>query len=531
MTISAGMRLGPYEIIAPIGKGGMGEVYRALDPRLGREVAIKVSAEQFSERFEREARAIAALNHPNICQLYDVGPNYLVMEYVEGAEPRGPMPVEEALRIAKQIADALEAAHEKGIVHRDLKPANIKVKQDGTVKVLDFGLAKVATPSGAATDPSNSPTLTIAATEAGMILGSAGYMSPEQARGKEVDKRADIWAFGVVLYQMLTGERLFEGDTVSDTLAAVLRKEPDFERVPVKVRRLVTRCLEKDPKKRLRDIGDAWQLLEEPSARMEAPRRSKLPWAIAAVLLIALGGLSFVHFREMPPAPMAMRLPIALPGFRSFYSLALSPDGGTLAFNALPAVGLGQIYLRSLDSSDIRPLSGTVGARTPFWSSDGRSLGFFLGGKLKIVSASGGPAQTLCDSGLGSGGTWNRDGVILFANAVSNQIVRVSAAGSTCIPLLKPTNNARYSAPEFLPDGDHFLYVSDGGGEESQAGVYLGSLENPEGRRILADQSSVLYAPPQSPIKSLIFCYFAKVRSSLNRLMREHSSQSGKYFR
>src|ERR1700680_37645 len=256
MPLSPGDKVGPYEILVPIGAGGMGAVYKARDPRLDRIVAIKFSSTQFSERFEREARAIAALNHPNICQIYDVGPNYLVMEFIEGESPKGPLPLEEALRIAAQIRDALEAAHEKGIVHRDLKPANIKIKPDGTVKVLDFGLAKVAPASAGESDAANSPTLTIGATQAGMILGTAGYMSPEQARGKNVDKRADIWAFGVVLYEMLTGQQMFAGEDVGHTLAAVIMKEPDLSAVPPNVRRLLERCLEKDPKKRLRDIGD-----------------------------------------------------------------------------------------------------------------------------------------------------------------------------------------------------------------------------------------------------------------------------------
>jgi serine/threonine protein kinase len=234
----------------------------ALDPRLGRNVAIKVSAERFSERFDREARAVAALNHPNICTLHDIGPDYLVMELVEGEAPQGPLPLEEALRIARQIAAALEEAHEKGITHRDLKPANIKVKGDGTVKVLDFGLAKIDAGS-AVSRSENSPTLSMAATQMGVILGTAGYMSPEQARGKPVDKRADIWAFGVVLYEMLTGERLFQGEDVSHTMAAVIMQEPKLDDVPVQVRKLLRRCLEKDPRRRLRDIGDVWQLLEE----------------------------------------------------------------------------------------------------------------------------------------------------------------------------------------------------------------------------------------------------------------------------
>ena len=258
MELKPGEKLGPYEILYRIGLGGMGEVWRARDPRLNRDVAIKISAHRFTDRFERESRAIAALNHPNVCILHDVGPNYLVMELVEGptlAEriAQGPIPLEEALAIAKQIADALEAAHEKAIVHRDLKPANIKIKPDGAVKVLDFGLAKAGVEADSGP---NSPTMTLG-TQAGAILGTAGYMSPEQARGQSVDKRADIWAFGVVLYEMLSGKRLFDAGTLPDSLAAVLTRDPDLTPTPAKTRLLLARCLEKDPKKRLRDIGDA----------------------------------------------------------------------------------------------------------------------------------------------------------------------------------------------------------------------------------------------------------------------------------
>src|SRR5216117_3802153 len=275
MTLANGARLGPYEIIAPIGAGGMGEVYKARDTRLDRVVAVKICAEQFSERFEREARAVAALNHPNICALHDVGPNYLVMEYIEGPTLAGPMPLTEALPIARQIAEALEAAHEKGIIHRDLKPANIKLTADGKVKVLDFGLAKAFDndPRNPSSDPANSPTLTISATRAGMILGTAGYMSPEQARGVPVDKLADIWAYGVVLYEMLTGREMFSGETVSDALAAVLKTEVDWSALtaetPAPIRRLLRRCLERDRKKRLRDIGDALVEIDEAAAPAE----------------------------------------------------------------------------------------------------------------------------------------------------------------------------------------------------------------------------------------------------------------------
>src|SRR5271170_2756089 len=284
-----GETIGSYRITAKLGAGGMGEVYRAHDTKLDRDVAIKVLPPSFAQdperlaRFEREAKVLASLNHPNIAQIYGIEDRALVMELVDGATLQGPLPLETAQDYARQIADALEAAHEKNIIHRDLKPANIMITPDGVVKVLDFGLAAVAQSSDPS-NPANSPTLTISPTRAGMILGTAAYMSPEQARGKAVDKRADIWAFGVVLLEMLTGKPLFEGETVSDTLAQVLTKEPDFNRVPVKVRRLLRSCLEKDPKKRLRDIGDAWDLLEEPAAT--APSRSRLGWTVAAVLAI-----------------------------------------------------------------------------------------------------------------------------------------------------------------------------------------------------------------------------------------------------
>src|SRR5215471_10638133 len=279
MSLSPGDRLGPYEILGPIGAGGMGEVFLARDTRLGRDVAIKTSAQQFSERFEREARAVAALNHPNISHLYDIGPNYLVMELIEGVSPKGPMEFDEAKKIASQIADALEAAHEKGIIHRDLKPANIKVKPDGTVKVLDFGLAKnMADPVSISDGLSsgNSPTLTIGSTQAGIVIGTASYMSPEQARGRNVDKRSDIWSFGVVLYEMLTGDRLFKGEDTTEILASVVKDQPDLSRAPAATRRLLAKCLEKDPKKRLRDIGDAMLLLEEPEQPKSSTRWSAL---------------------------------------------------------------------------------------------------------------------------------------------------------------------------------------------------------------------------------------------------------------
>src|SRR5580698_10545633 len=321
MPLPPGTKLGPYEILAPIGAGGMGEVYKARDTRLDRDVAIKISSEQFSERFEREAKSIAALNHPNICHLYDVGPNYLVMELIDGAPLKGPLPLETVLGYAKQIADALEAAHERGIIHRDLKPANILITSGGVIKILDFGLAKNA--DAPASDPESSPTMTISPTRAGMILGTAAYMAPEQARGKPVDKRADIWAFGVVLYEILSGKQLFEGETVSDILAGVLKEEPNLEGVPPKVKRLLQRCLEKNPRNRLRDVGDWAVLLEETSVSAQVPKRRWLAWAIAAtaaILASAITAVSLWSFKSTAPQPVS-RFSIALGEEKTFTNI------------------------------------------------------------------------------------------------------------------------------------------------------------------------------------------------------------------
>ncbi len=482
MALTPGTRLGPYEILALIGAGGMGEVYRALDPRMGREVAIKVSAERFSDRFSREVHAVAALNHPNICHLYDVGPDYLVMELVEGHPPKGPLPVETALNYARQIADALEAAHEKGIVHRDLKPANIKITPEGTVKVLDFGLAKLAEPPVSGTSPDHSPTLTLEhATSAGIILGTAGYMPPEQARGKRVDKRADIWAFGVVFYEMLTGEQPFEGETVSDTLAAVLEREPHWERVPAKVRRLLQSCLEKDPRKRLRDIGDVWRLLDEAPAP-QAKHVSWIPWIAAAALAVALGAALWAPWRAAPPAAEVMRFQIPLPEKTDVANaaFAVSPDGRWLAFLVRGPDGLYRHWVRALDSLEARELPGSQSIYdTPFfWSPDSQFIAYDAGGKLKKIAAVGGPAQTLCDlPGLAVGGSWNRDGVILVGT-IGGGVLRVSAAGGTPSPVTQLDSSHKGVGnvfPAFLPDGRHFLYFSGPAGSGGQ--VFFGSLD------------------------------------------------------
>ena len=486
----------------------MGEVYRATDSRLGRDVAIKVSHERFSERFDREARAIASLNHPNICTLYDVGPDYLVMEYIEGESPRGPMPVGEALAIASQIADALAAAHEKGIVHRDLKPANIKIAPDGTVKVLDFGLAKAGGagglggpggPGGPGGNDSVSPTLmSPAMTQAGMILGTAAYMAPEQARGKPVDARADIWAFGVVLYELLTGQRLFKGEDLTETLASVVKDQPDLSAAPARVRRLLDACLQKDPKKRLQSIGDMRLLLQDettapPSVRPGLGGRLTMALAgLAAAAMLGLAALAVMHFGETPPVERSLQLSVPLPDGVGAGYVELSPDGTRL----LMALSSGGLHVRSLDSGELQPLTGTIGARSPFWSPDSRFIGFFAEGKLKVMPAAGGPAQILCgETGLGAGGTWNRSGVILFASD-TGQLARVDAKGGACTPVTKADDETRASSPVFHPDGDHFFYFGVKLTDAASGGGYLATLEEPVGRKVLSDVSSIVYAPP-----------------------------------
>ncbi len=479
----------------------MGEVYRAKDTKLKREVALKVLPESFANdpermaRFQREAEVLAALNHPNIAQIYGVEERALVMELVPGESLKGPLPLETALNYAKQIADALEAAHDKGIVHRDLKPANIMITPAGVVKVLDFGLAAVAQASDSS-DPGNSPTLTISPTRAGMILGTAAYMSPEQARGKAVDKRADIWAFGVVLYEMLTGQRLFEGETVSDTLAQVLTKKPEWERVPPKVRRLLEACLQKDPKLRLQAIGDWRLLLEEAPAQPVQPAR--WPWiAAAGLFLLTTLSVSVLHFREKPPVQQSLRYQISPPGTAAAQFLKLSPDGRQLAFVTNNG-GRNQVWVRAMDKIEARALAGTDGATFPFWSPDGKYLGFFTEGKLKKIAVEGGPLQTLCDASDGRGGTWNRDGVILFAPSSVNRIFRVAAAGGTPVAVADRSAGEGDRFPAFLPDGVHFLY-SLGSVKPDATGVWVGSLDGSAAVHVLPDVTNALYVPPAAP--------------------------------
>jgi serine/threonine-protein kinase len=461
--LQSGHRLGPYEILASIGAGGMGTVYRARDTRLKRDVAIKMCAAQFNERFEREARVVASLNHPNICQIYDVGPNFLVMELVEGENLSGPLPVETVLNYARQIAEALEAAHEKGVVHRDLKPANIKVTPAGLVKVLDFGLAK-ATEGPAASRDANSPTMTMSATRAGMILGTAAYMSPEQARGSAVDKRADIWAFGCVLYEMLSGRHAFRGETTSDILAAVLKEEPDWSRVPAQVRPLLRRCLVKDPKRRLRDIGDAIPLME--SAPEPAPARSRRlwPWVAALVCAFCLAALGWWRATRVQPLRPMIQLTAQLgPGIAldSQSVLALSPDGMQLAFTTRSDDGKRVLAIRNLGDNKVTPLAGTENGDSPFFSPDGHWLGFLAAGELKKISLSGGPAATVRVFPSLRGASWG-GGYIVAPMGVATGLFRIPIDGGTpesITVLNRDQGELAHRWPQVLPGGDLVLFT------------------------------------------------------------------------
>jgi len=522
-------RLGVYDVIAQIGEGGMGQVYRARDTKLLRNVALKVLPDSLANdpdrlaRFTREAQTLAALNHPHIAHIHGLeesgGVRALVMELVEGDDlsqriARGAIPIDEALPIAKQIAEALEAAHEQGIIHRDLKPANIKVRPDGTVKVLDFGLAKALGPEGASatTDASMSPTFTTPAmTQAGMILGTAAYMSPEQARGRIVDKRADIWAFGAVLFEMLTGTRAFPGEDLTDTLAAVVKLDPTWDAVgagvPARVRQVLRVCLQKDPRQRAQAIGDVRLALEgafetaappvSASATPAAPR-GRLAWmialGIAAVVIAALAVPALRHLREVPPSePPVMRFTIAPPdGVTVTSAPMISPDGTRVVF-----AGGGALFVRPLDALAAQRLPATEGAGFPFWSPDSLSIGFFASGKLKKVDVAGGPAVTLCDAPDGRGGAWSRTGVIVFAPTLATGLQQVSAGGGTPAPatiLDAATQAISHKWPQFLPDGEHFLYWNQAA--PGSTGIYVTSLGSKTSTLLVLTDARAEYAPP-----------------------------------
>jgi serine/threonine protein kinase len=543
MTFNAGTRIGSYEILARIGAGGMGEVYRGRDRKLGRDVAVKVLPQAFAQdaerlaRVEREAQVLASLNHPNIAVIHELeeanGSKYLILELVEGetlAEKiaRGPVPLDDALDIARQIAEALEAAHEKGIVHRDLKPANVKITPEGRVKVLDFGLAKVFEASSAPQDLSNSPTLSAVQSERGVILGTAAYMSPEQARGKNVDQRGDVWAWGCILYEMLAGRQAFpNGETVSDTLAGILAREPDWQALPAgtprPIRKLLERCLRKDPRHRLHNIADARIEIDEarsesvPSAAISAvPVRSRrceiVLGALAVLFLLTTVGV-ILRFAVSPTATLdapPVRFEVSAPNGGILGSHDLSPDGRKLAFVAFAGSKV-LIWVRALDSSTAQPIPSTEGTGSQvFWSPDSQYIGFFADGKLKKVAASGGPASVICTLPPAPGriviggavvgpnyvGTWNAEGVILISvPAADMPLFRVPASGgqpSRLTALDASRNERQHRFPYFLPDGQHYLYMAAAGPD---ATTYVGTLGSTERHPLPGIASDVKYAP------------------------------------
>jgi Tol biopolymer transport system component len=522
MTLLPGTRLGPYEILSAIGAGGMGEVYRARDVNLDREVAVKVlpaatagDPERLA-RFEREARVLAALNHPQIAHVYGVEHSgetrAIVMELVSGSTLAVPQPFDTALCYARQIAEALEAAHEKGITHRDLKPGNIMVTAEGAVKVLDFGLAS-APGSETAGSPLSSPTITMAAaaTQAGVILGTAAYMSPEQAAGKPVDKRSDIWSFGVVLYEMLTGSRLFEGETISHTLAHVLTRPIDLGQLdrdtPADIVSLIGRCLVRDPRNRLRDIGEARiaidRYLSAPGPAKApfaaTPRggiRAWAPWLVAAGALAAAGTLAWKQFGYAPAAGV-VRFEVPTPPktfFGAADTMAFSPDGRYLAFTSSAGIGASasQLWLRPVDSTEAHALAGTSGAHFPFWSPDTRYLAFSTPEGLKKLSLEGGPPVSLTKA-RPIGGSWGRNGVILIGSASGPLLQVPEGGGDTIAPL--PLDNTRQETsqfwPQFLPDGRSFLYLSRSAKETA---LYLGTLGSTATRRIVESPGHGVYS-------------------------------------
>ncbi|MGA9733605.1 MAG: protein kinase [Candidatus Acidiferrales bacterium] len=542
MALAPGSKLGPYEIVSSLGAGGMGEVYRAQDARLGRSVAIKILPDQFASdvlrmaRFDREAKLLASLNHAHIAAIYGLeesnGVRALVMELVEGptlAEriKQGPLAPDEALPIAEQITEALEYAHERGIIHRDLKPSNVKITPDGAAKVLDFGLAKALEGDISAVDISTSPTLSHAATQAGILLGTAAYMSPEQARGKKVDRRADIWAFGAVLYEMLTGRAAFIGETISDTLAAVIRGEPDWSALPVNlpasINRLVRRCLTKDANQRLRDIGEARIAIEHalsgtpeetagPFAATTTPPsscRRAIPWTVAAIALAAAIVCGALYWRasQREPRPV-MQLSLSLPApLATVFDpnpgspFAISPDGSQIVFVAPVASKPQQLYLRPFDQQSGTPVPGTENATQPFFSPDGESVGFFAQGKLRKVSLHGGPAFQLGEAPVPHGATWTADDTIIYAPNFGSGLVRISATGGTPQILTKPNQKEQeisHRWPQALPGGKYVLFTIQAGTGSSydDARIAVLSLETGKWRTLLTGGSYARYVPP-----------------------------------
>ncbi len=530
-----GTTINHYKVLEKIGQGGMGEVYRAEDTSLKREVAIKVLPEQFTKdpqrlaRFEREAQLLASLNHPNIAAIHSFEHadeiHFLVLELVEGETlqelvAKGPVPVEEALKVCRQIAEGVEAAHEKGVIHRDLKPANVKVTPEGKVKILDFGLAKAFEEEVPVTDISQSPTLTEEMTRAGVILGTAAYMSPEQAKGKPVDKRADIFAFGAVLYELLTGKRAFEGETITETIAAVLKSEPDWEKLPSdtpwRIQELLRRCLTKEPHDRLDGIANVRieikLALSEPatispigvgSAAQPPLWKRAIPWSVALLMGVIAISIAFWSSRQStsPPLTKFMIAP-ALPASTTRLSgnLAISADGRHVVYRSNTEKG-DQLYLRSLDDLVERPIPGTEGALSPFFSPDGNSVGFFAGFQLKKVSLAGGSPITLCDARrLGVSGSWSPDDTIVFSafHESGNALFRVSASGGE--PEILATSDldkgeTGYRLPHILPGGKTVLFTTtqSDGGVVADYQIAALSLETGERKILIEDGRQATY--------------------------------------
>ena len=534
MSLRIGTTLGAYEVLALEGVGGMGEVYRARDTKLHRDVALKVLPERFADdphrlaRFTREAHILASLNHPNIAAVYGIEdatpPPKLVLEWVDGdtlAEriAQRPIPVDEALAIARQIADAVEAAHDSGVIHRDLKPSNIKVRPDGSVKVLDFGLAKALDPIEGVGDGELTMTAPVGQV---VMLGTAPYMSPEQARGQKVDKRTDVWAFGCILYELLTARRAFDGENTSATLAAVLHGEPDWDRVPAKVRPLLRKCLEKDPRNRLRDLGDAMSLVEVASASSaSAPvaiRRIRgWVWSVVAVAIISAAAAAMVVLRDEPPPEQPTRLQIPLPsGFINSFIGApfLSPDGRRVAIveaTALRPLGR-RVWVYSLDSGEWRSLSsieiGPGGHSGLFWSPDGRFLALKTSGRLSKIDVTSDTSQTLCEcAGVMNGGDWGQGDVILFS--CNNVVMKISAAGGNPVQLTALDESRKeigHSFPRFVDDR-RFVYLRQSPATEG-SGIFVGSLDaKPEEQpltRLVATRNAARFARSHDGVRGYL---------------------------
>ena len=522
MPLASGSRLGPYEIVAALGAGGMGEVYKARDTRLDRDVAIKILPEAFAAdaervaRFQREAKTLAAVNHQNIAQVFGLEQagevHALAMELVGGEDlsqriARGPIAIDEALPIAKEIADALEAAHEQGIVHRDLKPSNIRIRNDGKVKVLDFGLAKVLEQFGLALEGDGrsthfNPTLT----SQGVILGTPAYMSPEQAAGRAADKRSDLWSFGVVLFEMLTGKRVFDGGSRPEVLASVLRAPPDWASlppdVPPTITTLLRRCLEKDAARRANSAAYARLAIEDaiemprpaPAARTARATRWSPAWLL--IPLIGLAIVAAVTFGDLRSSPaLITRLDLSTPSTGDPVSFALSPDGRQFVFVAGDGIE-SRLWLRPFDRADAQSLAGTEGAAHPFWAPSGRSIGFFADGKLKRYDIGGGMPQDLADAPTGRGGTWNQNNVIVFTPSITSALYRIDAGGGEAKPITEPDQeHPSHRFPHFLPDGRRFLYLTVAGPLATQT-VVLGSLDGDAPKRLTTAETAAAYADP-----------------------------------